>query len=515
MAVRRKRRLQSVEPLPPAPGPGMFGQNRRPTNAIVAAANRVMPDKFANLRIPRESWQEEAWRQYDLNGVLRFACTWMGNAASKCRLYAADVDAGGKVIGETEDEEVQALVAGFMGSPGKQAEMLMSIAVHLTVPGDCYIVATVAEDGGFASWEIVSIDEIKPGIGGGAMIDDGSGKPRAIPTGSALIFRVHRPHPRKKFWADSPTRAALPALREHEQLTKYIFATIDSRLAGAGILLLPQELDFPTPAEDIQPGESPFLALLAEAMMASIKDRGDARAVVPIVVQGPKDALGSAQWLISPAQQLSMDVAELRDKATKAIALDLDMPAEIVLGIGDASHWGAWAVEESSIKMHVEPLMTIIVSAFTEGYLKPALIAAGKDPRKFAIWFDPSGLRLRPNRSADAVTLYNIGELSGDALRVANGFTDEDGPQGEEKAWRQIEKALKAAPNLGEPLLKAIAKALGLFKLGITEDDLRPAPDPEGGTTPNPSQPAPPKGKDDKSPPTPGSEGGGKGENGG
>lgn len=477
------------------------------SNAIVAASYRVRPDLYRNMRIPTEQWQSEAWRQYDINGELRFACTWLGNALSRCRLTGADVGPGGDIIGETTNDTVQELMAGLAGSPGKQAELLMLLGTHMTVPGDAYIVATVGSNGTFENWEIVSNEEIRNAGDGKISIDNGDGKPRIVSLTSALVFRIYRPHPRKSFLATSPTQVGLPVLREIEQLTKYQFAVMDSRLAGAGILLLPSELEFPSPGDDIEPGESPFIATLAAAMMASIQNRSDARAVVPIVVQGPKDALGTAQWLVSPAMQLTTQASEEREKAIRRFAVGADMPPEALLGLSGGNHWAAWAIEESGIKLHIEPVMTLICSAFTEGYLKPALEAAGLDPQKYAVWFDPSNLVLRPNRATDGKDLWDRGLISGAALREAAGFTERDAPQGQEACLKSIEIALKAAPNLGEPLIKILVKLLGLDKCGISESDIvtiAPIQGNPGGTTPQITQPPPPPATDPNAPPVPG-----------
>lgn len=501
----------------------------RVPNVIVAAASRVRSSEGRRLLIPKSQWQAEAWRQYDISGELRYGATWLGNSLSRCRLIASEVAENGDVQAETENAVVQGIMGGLIGSPGKQAEMLMRLGIHMTVPGDCYVVAEAAEHGGFKTWEVVSTDEITVGGQNEVLINTGDGYPRKVSTESALVIRVYRPHPRRSWEADSPTRAALPVLREMEQLTTHIFATIDSRLAGAGILMLPSELDFPNPEGNLQPGESPFLALLAEAMMASIADRGDARAVVPIVVQGPAAALGTAQWLVSPAMNLTVEAADLRDRAIRRLAIDLDMPPEVLLGMAGSNHWNAWSVEEQAIKLHIEPVMTLICSALTEGYLRPALEAAGIDPQKYVVWFDSTALVLRPDRVTDAKDMYDRGLLSAESLRKILGFAESDAPMGEELGIEKIYRLVKAAPLVVDVILPSALHALGLDKLGITKDALveqaatprnvpiieanAPGgnddpnkPNPNGGT-PVVTTPPPPANKTQKSPPVAGKDG--------
>lgn len=445
---------------------------QKPAQAIVAAAHRILPDLYRNMRIPTAAWQHEAWRQYDINGELAFGARWLGSALSRCKLVAYDVDSTGTLTEPTKDQDVIDLVKGFAGSPTKQTQLLQSMGPHMTVPGDCYIIATVGDDGEFDHWCVYSTEEVRPIGTDQVMVDIGDGNPKTYDLTKNLVIRVYRPHPRRSWEADSPTRSALPVLREMEQLTKHIFATIDSRLAGAGILLLPEDLDFPNPEGETEAGETPFLALLSEAMMTSIQDRGDARAVVPIVAMGPKDAISSATWLVSPASELTTVVAELRDKAIRRLALDLDMPPEALLGGGDTNHWGQWAIEEQGIKLHITPVMALICDAFTEGYLKAGLKALGKDENAFVIWFDPTDLVLRPNRATDAKDLYDRGELSGMALRRECGFPEADGPDGKEKVLQELYKLIAAAPRAGESLLPVIMGLLDLKKFGVTDEQI-------------------------------------------
>lgn len=481
---------------------------QKPAQAIIAAAHRILPDLYRNMRIPTAAWQSEAWRQYDINGELAFGARWLGSALSRCRLVAYEVDETGTLTEPTKNQDVIDLVKGFAGSPTKQTQLLQSMGPHMTVPGDCYIIATIGEDNQFDHWCVYSTEEVRPIGTDEVMVDIGDGKPITYNLNTNLVIRVYRPHPRRSWEADSPTRSALPVLREMEQLTKHIFATIDSRLAGAGILLLPEDLDFPNPEGEMEPGETPFLALLSEAMMTSIQDRGDARAVVPIVAMGPKDAISSATWLVSPASELTTVVAELRDKAIRRLALDLDMPPEALLGGGDANHWGQWAIEEQGIKLHITPLMTLICDAFTQGYLVPALTAAGIDTTKYVIWFDPSDLVLRPNRGTDAKDAYDRGELSGTALRRYLGFDESDAPDGREKVLGELYKLIGAAPRAGESLLPVIMGLLDLKLFGVTDEQINQvitSVGVDGTPTVAPGAPAP--NKDPTAPPAPGQNG--------
>ncbi len=477
----------------------------RVPNAIVAASQRMIPDVYNNVRIPTAEWTPEAWRQWRINGELAAGARWLGAALSRCRLVAMEVDKTGQILGPATDPQAIEILAGFAGNPTRASQLLRQFGVYMTVPGDCYIVAVAGEDG-FDYWCVHSTSEIKNRGGGKFQVNIGDNNIKVYDANSTLLIRVYRPDPERQYNAESPTMTALPVLKEIEQLSKHIFAVIDSRLAGAGILLLPSEMDFPSPGDDIQPGETPFLALLSQAMMASIANRGDARAVVPIVAQAPKEALGVAQWLTSPAAELTGIAADLRDRAIRRLAINLDMPPEALLGTAGASHWAAWQIEEQGIKLYIEPTLQIICEAITDGYYRIALEEAGLDPTKYVVWFDSSELVLRPNRATDAKDAFDRGAISYETFRRDLGYSEENAPQGKEKALRDIEVALKAAPQLGDHIARALIHLLDLEKY-VPAEMLEPIEaDPAGGTPPK-DDGGPDPNVDPTTPPTPGSEG--------
>src|SRR4029079_12876610 len=70
--------------------------------------------------------------------------------------------------------------------------------------------------------------------------------------------------------------------------------------------------------------------------------------------------------------------------------------------------------------------------AVTSEYLQPSLEGLVPDPENYFCIADTSSIRLRPNRSAEAIELFDRGELSGMALRRETGFQPEDAPPVEE-----------------------------------------------------------------------------------
>lgn len=457
-----------------------------PTTSLVASAVRY-PGKAARIYRPQQNWQHECYRHYSICGEARFAARFFGNSVSRAVLSAADM-VGGEAVPDHGDAQ-DALNALFNGKAG-QTEMLEEVGVHLTIAGECFLVGRTVEDSDI--WEIVAVTEMKVS-GDTWTIHYDDGAPDVALTEDDVVIRIWLPKPDKRIEADSPFRSLLPILSEIEWLTRHIFAQVSSRLAGAGILFLPQAMTFPPPppvdgAEVASSNDATvFMATLADAMMTPLSDPGDPSAMVPIVVTAPGEEIDKAQ-LMHFWSSLDEASVNLRSEAIRRFALGMDLPPEQVLGMSSnpgtgggtsngVSHWGAWQVEESTIKLHIEPMLDTIVSALTLGYLRPAL---GEGSTAVVV-YDTSALRLRPDRSKEAFELYDRGLLSVEALLRENGFDPTDLPAPEEfKVWLLV----KVASGSNTP--DQVAAALN--QLGVA---LPPNPGPTGtGVREAPSPPS-------------------------
>jgi len=91
--------------------------------------------------------------------------------------------------------------------------------------------------------------------------------------------------------------------------------------------------------------------------------------------------------------------------------------------------------------------------------------------------FDTTALRLRPNRSKEAIELYDRGEINGDALRRETGFEGTDAPDAAEmQAW--LLKKVAGGSATPEMVNAAIELLVGV-DLGGSGDTMREArPDP-------------------------------------
>ena len=440
--------------------------------ALTAAATSVrIPTAGANaLRIRDEDWQREAWRLYDLIGEHHFAATRYGNSVGRARLYIAEVDEMGMPGAEVTDPAIQMIAATMFGGPTERVESIKTMAVSDFVAGECYI---VAEDAGNADedvWYIVSPAQIRTTpdgvevtrperVGGGKKILKlGTGDK----DGKDLLIRHLNPHPRFGNVADSPTRSALPVLREIEQLAKLTFSQIDSRLISAGLLFLPKNLSFPRRDNDgntVMGNIRDLADMILEAAQASLTGAGTAAGLVPILADIPE---GTAKDIVHMRfdTPLTAEIEKKIEQAIRRLALSLDMNPETLTGLGSMNHWSAWAVTEDEINTHVTPILGRIVNTLTVGYVRPALAALGKDPEKFTLWFDTSPLAVRPNRLQDALELHKLGVINDDELRRAGAFDEDAKPTKKQRQEWMAWQLLMANPQLATN--PAILELVGL-----------------------------------------------------
>jgi hypothetical protein len=451
------------------PAGGVDGPGTR-SNALTAAAVPINLGDAASwqmFKLGDHRWQWEAWRHYDICGEMRFVVNWVGQAISRCRMYAAEVTDDGTVGDETEDARVKLIAETMFGTAASKAQAQRLMGINMMVAGDVFIVAEGYQNAAEDKWYVCSSSEVYrrgDDIMVRRSITHGGGQYKLNPQ-TDLLIRAWNPHPRRYDAADSTVRAILPVLRELEQCTKRVFAELDSRLAGAGILLLPDNIDFPRqPTEnpsDPQPtGIDGFAQVLQRTMATSMQQRDNAAAVVPIILQVATEALDKIKHLTFDSS-ISEHISTMRKDAVGRMAMSLDIPPEVLTGMGSANHWSGWQIEESSIKIHIEPLLIQLADALNIGYFQPALKAQGvQNPEKYTLWFDIAALTVRPNRSEQAMQFAEKEYISAKAARDNAAFTDDDAPDDKELVYNLTKALVLAQPAYaGDP---EVQKILGL-----------------------------------------------------
>lgn len=416
---------------------------RRPS--LTAAAARIASTKLVRSKASTAKWQEEAWALYSQVGELRYVSQTVGNAVGTAAFGVARTDSDGEQIRLDEEETPGAtdrlamdLVRGMLTE-----RLATELAVGLFIAGEVLLVGAPDPDApDSVLWSAHSPMELRAK---GAVVELGDA---TYSVEDLTVIRIWRPHPAASLQADSPVRSSLPVLRELVALTMHISASVDSRLAGAGMLILPSSATVIGTAapEDIS-DEDPILAALMDAMITPIRDRDSAAGVVPLVLTVPDDA-GFQPHHLSFSTPLDDNAGALRDESIRRLALGLDVPPEVLLGSSGVNDWSQWAIQEETVRLHIAPLARLIARALTEEYLRPSLVALGvgaAEAARYGIAVDLAPLLSRPNRHAEAVALYDRGEIDGDTLREASGFDPSSAP---ESAQETVPAAVTRALDL-------------------------------------------------------------------
>jgi hypothetical protein len=222
---------------------------------------------------------------------------------------------------------------------------------------------------------------------------------------------------------------SLAILEELRLLNAAVAAIARSRITGRGILLIPAGSRFPT-----QPGqdgaEDSLLDTFIEVASTAIREPESAAATVPIVLEVPGDLISGVKWLQFSSEFDAMAL-QLRDEAVRRFATGADVPAEVLLGLGDSNHWGAWALTAEALRMGAEPKLALVCQALTTEWLQPLLeFDQVEDADEWIVWFDTSGLRSSSNKGASAIEAFREGLISAQAARRELGYTEKDAPEG-------------------------------------------------------------------------------------
>lgn len=472
---------------------GLFDRKQTPQSepmkTIVGSAHayRVGRESF-NPQV--HDWQERAWTFYDKLGEFRFGVNWLANMIARVWIIPARATDGDTAPEPIDSGPAHDLVYEMTGGIGKQGDLMSKFALNLAVAGEVYIVGETVGQGSTKKnkWYARSTSEIRSrkekyrtgtGTSEGVIIEtidddasvaSGKVKWRQLPRDS-FVARVWRNHPRVSYLADSPTNPATHIMRSLELVNQEMDARRLSRLASAGILMIPSEanIDSNKPEED---ENDPVAYELIETGRIAIQTPGTPASVLPMILRMPDDMIEHVKLLQFESPQQAK-LLEDHDKLTRRLATSLDLPAEVMLGIGDINHWGAWQIEESGIKAHIEPLVQMICSSLTQGYLWPRLESGGmsrEQAREFVVWYDTSPIVLRPDRSEAAKDGYDRYELSAEAYRRATGFDEADAPTDDEIINRII-RILAQQPQTAQNALSVLTGERATLTIPPTGED--------------------------------------------
>lgn len=452
--------------------------------APLTAAAQLLSEVDIRRPYQYETWQEEAWDFYANLGEFNYGVEWFGEACSRVRLKAAVVTPHSDEPEVVNDGPAADLVAGLVGGTDGQSQLMRSLAVQLSVAGDAFFIGREVDDIDLVTgvlldaepdeygriWTVNPVNTVRQQRGGLRSIFRSGERVRRqwevqvddalwikLPEES-LVCRVWDRNERFPWHAMSPARPALPIMREIDMYNRQVIASLLSRIALNGMLLIPDEVTLPV-SPGYEDAVDPFMAELIDIMRAAIKNPGAPSSAAPMPLRIPAEFIDKVKHLTF-ATPLDERLFEQRNQALARLATTLNLPAEIITGMGQTNHWTSWNLTEGAIKFHIAPKVEIITRCLTIGYLHPMLRALGEDVRdpngnRYIIWYDTSELTQRPDRSANAIRLREMMIINDDATLRETGFNSNDKPTDDELESMILRK-LAVNPQTAAPALKEL-----------------------------------------------------------
>ena len=399
---------------------------------------------FTEISLLRQNWQKAAFDIYDTEGHLFYATNYVGGAMSRIKLVGGTKPKTHGMLEEVkilEEGPVADAIAAIASPLGGQSGFLRQIGRNIFLTGEAWIIASsvLLPDGATdTNWDAVSVEELVAEGGTMQRRTLPGAQPQPLPKGS-LTFRIWKEHPRYSQLADAGTRSCIELLEKIIILNRAEKAVARSQLAGSGILALPQELVPPAwqnQGSEANPMEAnPLWQALAESMTAPLRDESAPSAVVPLLLVGPGEVIKNMKYeplnrrFDSAAAQASIKMA------IEQIANTLELPKEILLGVGEATHWTAWSIREDVFQAHIQPLIELVCAGLTKTFLRQALDkfsdaelkANGIENRDdVVVWYDASQLVIQPDKGDKMLGLHDRFIVTDDAVARELGVSEDD-----------------------------------------------------------------------------------------
>lgn len=401
-------------------------------------------------------WQERAWIYDDEVPEIGFAHDFTHHAMSRVRLIPAIVPDDPDEMPEPLTDEncppgldindCRAVLSRLEPFP----DFMGDTARKIDTAGECHVVLMEdleALDG--ESCRVLSNDElIAQGdtwrIAHGP--NDKTGE--EIPPDTSTLFRIWTPSGRYGQLPMSPMRRLLGVAEELMLLTQVIRGQARSRVAMAGgILGIPDELTLEMTAQaegdaehdgDGEIGGDTFIEDFIDMATTAMIDHESAAAAIPLILRGKAELIEKIK-MIQVGDPFDAELRNIRNELLGRVANGLDLPREVVLGVGENNHWNAEQIEQQAWHVHLEPRAMAICSATTQAFYRPQLLDLGVDRelvRRCLVWYDPSWFVGTPDLADSADAGLENYAISLETWRRVKGYNEDDAPDEAEVDYR-------------------------------------------------------------------------------
>lgn len=377
-------------------------------------------------------WQAEAAELYNLVPELRYGIYWIASSASRARLIITRNPEGSEnnPVPVDRDHPAWEPLDELAPTAPEQAMMIYRIVTLMKLLGRWRMVG-FDTDAGKRQWIVASDYDYRESSTGVWVHDAATGRAFELSADSVWSIPMLMSHPIRSAEPDAPTRALIPTLHELIDLSGHVQTAAKSRLAGAGLLLVPNQVSPIAPGASTgvnPPDGSPLMHSLLRTSQASLRSPTDVSRHLPVILQGQQEALQAVRHL-SLQTPFDERVDGLRTSAVRRIAIGLDIPPEVLSGMSDLNHWTAWQVEASGQRVNIEPTLNFLCRELTVKFLQPALAAMGvADADRYMVGFEDAGAQSEANKGDLALAAYDLGLISGESARTALGYGPDDAP---------------------------------------------------------------------------------------
>lgn len=407
-------------------------------------------------------WQNAAWDYFDQIGELKYAFGLMSQIVSRALIYPAIVNDRSEVPVDTHDfiksielksgetpkelraaaDKARKIVEMFVRSG--QSELLRKMALNLSIPGDCCIIALGEERLTVASSSEVTFSGekvyLKRSSSSGTQIELRS---------NSHVARIWRAHPR---YEGDPDSSMLGILDQCEKVTLFdqILRSLGRSRLNAGVLTVPNGVS-------VVGGED-LATALSKLTVDPVESEASAASVTPLILQGPPDLADQIRW-VEIGRTIDEKFMDAYDTAVDRMLAGVDLPKDIVSGLSDTKFANAVVIDDALYKAHIEPMLLLICDSLTSGLLRPLLHAQGVSREmadRFVMWYNPNQILTRPDRSQAANDGFSHYLISGEAWRRARGFSEMDKPSEEEILKRMAIHKTQIPQEIATPLIEAI-----------------------------------------------------------
>lgn len=109
------------------------------------------------------------------------------------------------------------------------------------------------------------------------------------------------------------------------------------------------------------------------------------------------------------------------DAYRKRYGAGIELPEEVITGMGKTNHWAGWKVDQNTWSYYLEPLISIIGEALEKNFAQPVAQQLGSES-DIEIELDATKVIVKPDRTDAAIRLFMAGALSAEGALEAAGF---------------------------------------------------------------------------------------------